>query len=66
MACEESSHISETGCERSGCQDLHSCTCIVTLKPRPHERFFARAGDAIFSNFVASPAREGGYTSDKF
>ena len=36
------------------------------LKPRPHERFFTRAGDAIFSNFVASPAREGGYTSDKF
>ena len=36
------------------------------LKPRLHERFFARAGDAIFSNFVASPAREGSYTSDKF
>ena len=27
-----------------------------TVKPRPHERFFVRAGDAIFSNFVASPA----------
>ena len=25
------------------------------LKPRLHERFFARAGDAIFSNFVPSP-----------
>ena len=31
---------------------------VFTLKPRPHERFFARAGDAIFSNFVASPARD--------
>ena len=41
--------------------------CLLSLvKPRPHERFFGRAGDAIFSNFVASPAREGGYTSDKF
>ena len=28
------------------------------IKPRLHERFFARAGDAIFSNFVASPARD--------
>ena len=27
------------------------------VKPQPHERFFACAGDAIFSNFVASPAR---------
>ena len=27
-------------------------------KPRLHERFFARAGDAIFSNFVTSPARD--------
>ena len=30
----------------------------IHLKPRPHGRFFARAGDAIFSNFVASPARD--------
>ena len=29
LACEDSSHISETGCLRSGCQDLHSCTCIM-------------------------------------
>ena len=28
------------------------------LKPRLHERFFARVGDAIFSDFVASPARD--------
>ena len=28
------------------------------VKPRLHERFFARAGDAIFSNFVASSARD--------
>ena len=28
-----------------------------SFKPRLHGRFFARAGDAIFSNFVASPAR---------
>ena len=28
------------------------------LKPRLLERFFAYAGDAIFSNFVASPARD--------
>ena len=41
-------------------------TKLAPLKQRPNERFFARAGDAIFSNFVASPAREGGYTSDKF
>ena len=33
-------------------------TVFPRLKPRPHERFFARAGDAIFSNFVASPARD--------
>ena len=39
---------------------------ISTFKPRLHERFFARAGDAIFSNFVTSPAQEGGYASDKF
>ena len=32
------------------------------LKPRLHERFFARAGDAIFSNFVASPARHENHT----
>ena len=31
---------------------------IPDLKPQLHERFFARAGDAIFSNFVASPARD--------
>ena len=30
----------------------------AAIKPRPHERFFARAGDAIFLNFVASPARD--------
>ena len=36
------------------------------LKPRLHKRFFACAGDAIFSNFVESPAGEGGYRSDKF
>ena len=27
------------------------------LKPRLHERFFARDGDAIFLKIVASPAR---------
>ena len=31
---------------------------IGSFKPRLHERFFARAGDAMFSNFVASPARD--------
>ena len=31
LACDESSHISETGCLMSGCQDLHSCTYIMTL-----------------------------------
>ena len=31
---------------------------VGNVKPRLHERFFARAGDAIFSNFVASPARD--------
>ena len=31
---------------------------LSQLKPRVHERFFACAGDAIFSNFVASPARD--------
>ena len=35
-----------------------SNTLFSYLKPRLHERFFARAGDAIFSNFVASPARD--------
>ena len=30
----------------------------MQLKPRLHERFFARAGDAIFSDFVALPARD--------
>ena len=46
---------------------LHKLIRITKrVKPRPHERFFARAGDAIFSHFVASPAQEGGYTSDKF
>ena len=33
-------------------------TVFPRLKLRPHERFFARAGDAIFSNFAASPARD--------
>ena len=28
------------------------------VKPPLHQRFFARAGDANFSNFVASPARD--------
>ena len=31
LACDESSHISEIGCRISGCQDLHSCTYIMTL-----------------------------------
>ena len=35
---------------------------ISSLKPRLHERFFARAGDAIFSNFVASPAQDENHT----
>ena len=33
-------------------------TLSSLLKPWLHERFFARAGDAIFSNFVASRARD--------
>ena len=31
LACDESSHISETGCLMSGCQNLHSCIYIMTL-----------------------------------
>ena len=31
LACDELSHISETGCLMSSCQDLHSCTYIMTL-----------------------------------
>ena len=34
----------------------------LAMKPRLHERFFACAGDAIFSNFVASPARHENHT----
>ena len=41
---------------------LKEAQIMQALKPRLHKRFFARAGDAIFSNFVASPARKGGYT----
>ena len=37
---------------------LNSSFPQLLLKPWPHERFFTRAGDAIFSNFVASPARD--------
>ena len=40
----------------------HRCGKFLPLKPRLHERFFARAGDAIFSNFVASPARDENHT----
>ena len=38
-----------------------SFLCVKYLpgsKPRLHERFFAHAGDAIFSNFVELPARD--------
>ena len=31
---------------------------VRIIKPRLHERCFARAVDAIFSNFVGSPARD--------
>ena len=34
----------------------------MSIKPRLHERFFACAGDAIFSNFIASPARDENHT----
>ena len=40
---------------------MNHCACgiwMLELKPRLHEQFFARAGDVIFSNFVASPARD--------
>ena len=33
-------------------------TQVSSVKPWLHERFFACAGDAIFSNFVTSPARD--------
>ena len=33
-------------------------TCIGNFKQQLHERFSARAVDAIFSNFVASPERD--------
>ena len=36
-------------------QDRRGKTNIWNLKPRLHERFFARAGDAIFSQFVVYP-----------
>ena len=45
-------------------QDRLCCLLLLlqvpstNLKPWLHERFFARAGDAIFSKFVASPARD--------
>ena len=39
--------------------------CTTTIKPPLHERFLSRVGDAI-SDFVALPARQGGYTCDKF
>ena len=45
---------------------MNHCACgiwMLELKPRLYERFFARAGDAIFSNFVASPARDENRTS---
>ena len=35
---------------------------LINIKPRLHKRFFARAGDAIFSNFVASPTRDDNHT----
>ena len=34
----------------------------VIVKPRLHERVFARDDDAIFSNFVASPGRDENHT----
>ena len=40
----------------------NSCVHSGTLKPRLHERFFASDGDAIFSEFVASPARGKNHT----
>ena len=39
-----------------------SCLVIFVLKQRLHERFFACDGDAIFSKFVASPARGENHT----
>ena len=33
-------------------------TRVSLIKPRLHERFFARVGDKIFSHFVASQARD--------
>ena len=40
-------------CSREGDEKI-----AKDLKPRLQEQFFARAGDASFSNFVASPARD--------
>ena len=51
------------------CQIHFSYHCIhvfLGIKPWLRERFFARASDAIVSNFVVSPVRKGGYTCDNF
>ena len=45
-------------CSSTVCYVQDLCVAIMPfdgkkIKPRLHERFFARAGDATFSNFVA-------------